>query len=119
LILSEYWSEIMRICTGVATIPLFWVDVPPSSESIGLSAEPAWPETKDKIESVKEFRPPGLPASQKFCRSKVFQVFVISNHINSGYRTLQITAPDAEGFKNRKELFIVHVIIELRRSERP
>ena len=49
LFLSEHWPKILRINLGVATIPLFGVDVPSSSESVWLGTEFSRMETNDKI----------------------------------------------------------------------
>jgi len=49
LFLSEYWPKVLGINPGVATIPLFGVDVPSSSESIRLGTELFGMEMNDKI----------------------------------------------------------------------
>jgi len=49
LFLSEHWPKIFGINLGVATIPLFGVDVPSSSESVWLGTEFSRMETNDKI----------------------------------------------------------------------
>ena len=51
---------------GVATIPLFGVDVPLSSESVQLGTEFSGAETNDKVELREELGPPGLPAGEDF-----------------------------------------------------
>jgi len=66
LFLSEYWPEILWINTGIATIPLFGVDVPSSSESVWLGTEFSGAETNDKVELREELGPPGLPVGEDF-----------------------------------------------------
>ncbi len=39
LFLSEYRAEVVRIDCCILTIPLFWIDVPSSSECVWLSSE--------------------------------------------------------------------------------
>ena len=62
----EDGSEIVRIHAGVALTPLFKVDVPSSSQSIGLGAQATRTETNNHIEGVKVLRPPGLPPGKEF-----------------------------------------------------
>ena len=47
--MSEHWPEILGVNPGVATIPLFVVDVPSSSESVRLGTELTRAEANDKI----------------------------------------------------------------------
>ncbi len=42
LFLSEYRMEIVRIDCSILTIPLFWIDVPLSSECIWFSSKFPW-----------------------------------------------------------------------------
>lgn len=44
LFLSEYRMEIVRIDCCVLTIPLFWIDVPSSSECVQFPSEFPWSE---------------------------------------------------------------------------
>jgi hypothetical protein len=39
LLISKYWSEVMRVYTGIVATSLFWVDVRISSERIGLCSK--------------------------------------------------------------------------------
>ena len=59
-------SEVVRIHAGVALTPLFKVDIPSSSQSIGLGAQATRTETNNHIEGVKVLRPPGLPPGKEF-----------------------------------------------------
>ena len=47
--MSEYWPKILGINLGIATIPLFGVDIPSSSESVWLGTKFSGAETNDKI----------------------------------------------------------------------
>jgi len=47
--LSEHRPKVLGVNQGVATIPLFGVDVPSSSESVRLGTEFPGMETNDKI----------------------------------------------------------------------
>jgi len=71
LFLSEQWPEILGIDPGIATIPLFGVDVPLSSESIQFGTEFSRAEMNDKVKLGEEFRPLGLPAGEDFGGRKI------------------------------------------------
>ena len=64
--MSEHWPEILWINTGVATIPLFGVDIPSSSESVQLGTKFSRMEMNNKVELRKELGSPGLPAGEDF-----------------------------------------------------
>jgi len=49
LFLSEHQPKILGVNLGIATIPLFGVDVPLSSESVRLDTKFSGMETNDKI----------------------------------------------------------------------
>jgi len=49
LFLSEHQPKILGINPGIATIPLFGVDIPSSSESVRLGTELTRAEANDKI----------------------------------------------------------------------
>ena len=50
MFLSEDWFEVIRVDCGIASISLFRVDVPPSSESIQFDIKITRTESDDKIE---------------------------------------------------------------------
>ena len=56
----------MRINFTVGTIPLFWVDVPSSSQGVRFRSETARAEADDHVEGVQELRPPGLSPGEEF-----------------------------------------------------
>jgi len=64
--LSEHRPKVLGVNLGIATIPLFGVDVPSSSEGIRLGTEFSGTETNDKIKLGEKFGPPGLPVGQYF-----------------------------------------------------
>jgi len=51
---------------GVATIPLFGVDVPSSSESVRLGTKFSGVEMNDKVKLREELGPLGLPVGEDF-----------------------------------------------------
>jgi len=48
--LSEDWFEVVRIDCGVASIPLFQIDIPLSSESIWFNAKMTKTKSDNKVE---------------------------------------------------------------------
>jgi len=61
LFLSEDRFEVVRVDCGMASIPLFRIDVPSSSESVQLSAKMTRAELDDKVELEEVFGPSHLP----------------------------------------------------------
>jgi len=61
LFLSEDRFEVVRVDCGIASIPLFRIDVLSSSESVQLSAKMTRAELDDKVELEEVFGPPHLP----------------------------------------------------------
>ena len=53
LLISEDRMEIVRVNGGIVAIPLFWVDVPSSSQSVGFCSEFSGAETDDQVELRK------------------------------------------------------------------
>jgi len=58
--LSEDWFEVMRVDCGVASISLFRIDIPLSSESIQFGTKITRMEPDNKIELKKVLGPPYL-----------------------------------------------------------
>ena len=100
LFLCEHRPEILGVDPGVATIPLFGIDVPSSGKGVRLGTEFSRVETNDKIKLGKEFRPPGLPVSQHLRGGEILQVLVVGNNVDWRSRALKIMVPTFEGFKN-------------------
>ena len=75
LFLSEDWFEVMRVDCGVASIPLFRVDILPSSKSIQFGTKMTRIEPDNKVELREVIRPPCLPLDQHLGSRKVTQGF--------------------------------------------
>jgi len=60
--LSEDEFEVVKIDCGIASIPPFRIDIPPSSESIWFGAKITRMEPDDKVELREILRPPCLPS---------------------------------------------------------
>ena len=56
----------VTVDTGIVTIPLFKIDVPLSSECIGLGSKFSGMETDYQVESRKVFRPTCLSTCEDF-----------------------------------------------------
>jgi len=76
LFLGEHGSEVVWVDPSVVPIPLFWVDVPASSEGIRLSSEASRAEADGKVELGEVLRPAVLTTSQDLGAGEVFQIFV-------------------------------------------
>ena len=61
LFLSKDGFEVVRVDCGVASIPPFRIDIPPSSESVQFGAKTTRTEPDDKVELRKILRPLCLP----------------------------------------------------------
>jgi len=64
LFLDEDGLEVVRVDCGVASIPPFRIDVPPSSESIRFCTEMTRAEPNDKVELGEVLGPPCLSLGQ-------------------------------------------------------
>ena len=54
---------------------------------------------------------------KKFSSGEVFQILVISDHIDWGSTTFEVLLPVFEGFKYSEEFLIMGVIVEFRGVE--
>ena len=81
LFLSEDWFEVVRVDFGIASIPLFRIDIPLSSESIQFSAKMTRIEPDNKIELREVLRPLHLPLGQHLGSKEILIVFMICNNI--------------------------------------
>ena len=111
---SKEWTKVLRVDFTIVATSLFRVDVPSSSESVGLLTEFSGTEANSHIELTKVLRPPGLTAGEHLRGGKIFQVLVVSNNIDRGSGTFKVMAPDAESFENREKLFVVNVVVQFR-----
>jgi len=111
LFLSKDGLEVVRVDCGVASIPLFRIDILSSSESIQFSAETTRVEPDDKVELGEVLRPPHLPLGQYLGSRKILKVLMICNNINGIGRTFQIVLPNLESFKDGKQFLVMCVVV--------
>ena len=111
---SEYWSEVVWISTGVATISLFAVQIPTSSKEIRLGSKFPRAKTDDHIEATKELPPMDLAACKEVNCGKIFQIFVVRNYIYGQMYTFEVMLPDLESFENGEEFLVMSVVVEFR-----
>ena len=111
LFLSENGFEVVRIDCGIASIPLFRIDVPLSSESIQFSTETTRMEPDDKVELGEVLGLPRLPPDQYLGSRKILKVFMIHNNIDGIGQTFQIVLPNLESFKDGKQFLVIYVIV--------
>ena len=77
MFLSEDKFEVVRVDCGIASIPLFRIDIPSSSESIQFSAEMTRAEPDDKVELGEVLGPLHLPLGQYLGSRKILKVLMI------------------------------------------
>jgi len=117
LFLSEDRFEVVRVDCGIASIPLFRIDVPLSSESIQFCAETTRAEPDDKVELGKVLGPPCLPPGQYLGSRKILKVLMIHNNIDGIGQTFQIVSPNLESFEDGKQFLVICVVVQLHHSE--
>ena len=93
---------VLRVDSGIVAIPLFRVDVPLSSKSIGFGSQFSGMETYDEVEGRKKLQPMCLLTHEDFGGGNVLKVPVVGNNINWCTRTLKIVLPTCEGFNDRE-----------------
>ena len=103
----------MRINCGLASIPLFRIDILPSSESVQFGAKMTRTEPDDKIELRKVLRPLHLPLGQHLGSRKILKVFMICNNVNGIGQTYQVVSPNLKSFKDGKQFLVIYIIIQL------
>ena len=99
---SEYWVKVLWVSSGIATIPLFKIDVPSSSQCVRFGPELPRTEANDEVKTGKKFGPSCLTTCEDLGRRKILKVPVISDDVNGCTGTLEIMSPLGEGFKNRE-----------------
>ena len=82
MFLSEDRLKVVRVDCGIASIPLFRIDVPSSSESIWFGAETTRVEPDNKIELEEILGPLCLPPGQYLGSRKILKVLMIHNNID-------------------------------------
>jgi len=111
LFLGEHGSEVVWVDLSVVPIPLFWVDVPASSEGIGFSSEASRAEADGEVELGEVLRPAGLTAGQDLGAGEIFQVLVVGDHINRSGGALKVVSPVLKGLKDGQKLLVMGVVI--------
>jgi len=101
----------LEVDYGVASIPLFRIDIPSSSESIRFSAEMTRAEPDDKIELGKVLGPSRLSLGQYLGSRKILKVLMICNNINGVGWTFQIVLPNLESFKDGEQFLVMCVVV--------
>ena len=82
LFLSEDVFEVVKVDCSIASIPLFRIDIPSSSESIQFCAETTRTEPDDKIELGEVLGLLHLPLGQYLGSGKILKVLMIYNNVN-------------------------------------
>jgi len=80
--LSEDGLEVVRVDCGIASIPLFKIDIPSSSESIWFGTETTRVEPDDKVELGEVLGPPHLSLGQYLGSRKILKVLMIHNNVD-------------------------------------
>ena len=102
MFLSKDRFEVMRVDCGVASISLFRIDIPLSSESIQFCAKTTRVEPDNKIELREVLEPLCLPLGQYLNSRKILKVFIIHNNVDGIGWTFHIVSPNLESFKDSK-----------------
>jgi len=111
--LSEDGFEVVRIDYGIASIPLFRIDVPLPSKSIWFGTKMTRVEPDNKVELGEVLRLLCLPLDQDLGSKKILKVFIIYNNINGISWTFQVVLPNLESFKDSKQFLVMHVVVQL------
>ena len=82
MFLNENELEVVRVNCGIASISLFRIDIPSSSESIQFGAKIARVESNDKVELGEVLRLLYLPLGQHLGSRKILKILMIYNNIN-------------------------------------
>ena len=95
---SKHGLIVLRIDSGIVTIPLFKIDVPLSSKSVRFGSEFSRTEMDDEVESRKVFGPSCLLMCEDFGCGEVLEIPVIGDHIDGVARTFKVVSPSLESF---------------------
>ena len=82
LFLSEDWFEVVRVDYSIASISLFRIDIPLSSESIWFGAKITRVEPDDKVELGEVLGPLHLPLGQHLGSKEILKILMIHNNVN-------------------------------------
>ena len=86
--MSKDGLEVVRVDCGIASIPLFRIDIPLSSKSIQFSTEITRTEPNDKVELRKVLRLLCLSPGQHLGSRKILKLFIICDNVNRIGQTL-------------------------------
>jgi len=103
----------VKVNCGIASIPLFRIDIPLSSESIWFDAKTTRAEPDDKVKLGEVLRPLCLPPGQYLGSREILKVLIICNNVNEIGQIFQIVPPNLESFKDGKQFLIMYVIVQL------
>ena len=117
MFLSKDGLKVVKVDCGIASIPLFRIDIPSSSKSVWFGAETTRAEPDDKIELGEVLGLPHLPSDQYLCSRKILKILMIYNNINRISQTFQIVSPNLESFKDSKQFLVMCVVIQLCHSK--
>ena len=81
MFLGEDGLEVVRVYCGIASISLFRIDIPSSSESIQFCAKTTRAKPNNKVELEEILRPLRLPPGQYLGSRKILKVLMICNNI--------------------------------------
>jgi len=115
--LSKDGFEVVKVDCSVASISLFRIDVPSSSESVWFGAKMTRAEPDNKIELGKVLRLPCLLLDQHLGSRKILKAFMICNNINWIGWTLQVVSLNFESFEDGKQFLVMCVVVQLHYSE--
>jgi len=110
LFLNEDRLEVVKIDCGIASISLFRIDVPLSSESVQFGTKMIRVEPDNKVELEEVLRPPCLLLSQYLGSRKILKIFMIINGIG---QTFQIVSPNLKSFKDGKQFLVIYICYKL------
>ena len=99
LISCKYGSVVVQIYAGVATTPLFKVDVPSSSKSVRFLAESSGSEADGEVKSGKIFGPTCLTSGEELRSTEVLQILMVGDDIDRSATAFEKMSPSLEGFK--------------------
>jgi len=103
----------VRVDYSIASIPLFRIDIPLSSESIQFGTKMTRMEPDDKVELRKVLGPLCLYPGQHLGSRKILKVFIICNNINGIDQTFQVVSPNLESFKDSKQFLVMCIKVQL------
>ena len=113
LFLSEDRFEVVRVDCGVASIPLFKIDILLFSKSIWFGAEITRVKPDDKVELGEVLGLPYLPLGQYLGSRKILKVLMIHNNVDGIGQTFQIVLPNLESFEDGKQFLVICVVVQL------